>query len=130
MSEFGGIWKHENKQQAVAPLKTECGCPSAGGIKNGHILYPSYGGTQGIKTKTKNALMIQQTSCTTNCFQYSLNIPGQTCHGNTLHTSAVETPILATLKEINSLLFLFLAVCLLTKVGLVVIMWPVTGLIN
>ena len=29
------------------PLKTECGCPSGGGIKNGHIRYPSsYGGTQ------------------------------------------------------------------------------------
>ena len=26
--------------------KTECGCPSGGGIKNGHIRYPSYGGTQ------------------------------------------------------------------------------------
>ena len=24
----------------------ECGCPSGGGIKKGHIRYPSYGGTQ------------------------------------------------------------------------------------
>ena len=47
MSEFGGLWKHENNQHALVPPKTECGCPSAGGIKNGHIRYPSYGGTQG-----------------------------------------------------------------------------------
>ena len=29
-----------------SPPKTECGCPSGGGIKNGHIRYPSYGGRQ------------------------------------------------------------------------------------
>ena len=28
------------------PPKTECACPSGGGIKNGHIRYLSYGGTQ------------------------------------------------------------------------------------
>ena len=27
-------------------MKTECGCPSGGGIKNGHIRYLCYGGTQ------------------------------------------------------------------------------------
>ena len=37
MSEFGGLWKHENNQHALVPLKTECGCPSGGGMKNGHI---------------------------------------------------------------------------------------------
>ena len=43
MSEFGGLWKHENNQLAlvVVPPKTECGCLSGGGIKNGHIHYPS-----------------------------------------------------------------------------------------
>ena len=46
MSEFGGLWKHENNQHALVPPKTECGCPSGGGIKHGHIRYPSYGGTQ------------------------------------------------------------------------------------
>ena len=46
MSEFGGLWKHENYQHALVPTKTECGCPSGGGIKNGHLHYPSYGGTQ------------------------------------------------------------------------------------
>ena len=40
MSEFGVIWKHENNQHALAPPKMECGCPSGGGIKNGHIRYP------------------------------------------------------------------------------------------
>ena len=30
----------------IVPPKTECGCPSGGGIKNGRIRYPSYGGTQ------------------------------------------------------------------------------------
>ena len=47
MSEFGGLWKHENNQHAP---KTECGCPSGGGIKTGHIRYPSYGGTPGEKS--------------------------------------------------------------------------------
>ena len=46
MSEFGGFWKHKNSQHALVLPKTECGCPSGGGIKNGHIRYPSYGGTQ------------------------------------------------------------------------------------
>ena len=31
------------------PPKTECGCPSGGGIKNGRVHYPSFAGTQ--KTK-------------------------------------------------------------------------------
>ena len=35
------------------PPKTECGCPSGGGIKNHHIRYPSYGGTQKKKKKGK-----------------------------------------------------------------------------
>ena len=29
-----------------SPPKMECGCPSVGGIKNGHIRYPSYGETK------------------------------------------------------------------------------------
>ena len=39
MSEFGGLWKHENNQHALVPAKTECGCPCGGGIENGHIRY-------------------------------------------------------------------------------------------
>ena len=36
------------------PLKTECGCPSGGGIKNAHSHYPSHGETQKErKKKTK-----------------------------------------------------------------------------
>ena len=46
MSEFGGLWKHENDQHALVPPKTECDRPSGGGIKHGHVRYPSYGGTQ------------------------------------------------------------------------------------
>ena len=38
MSEFGGLWKHKNNQHAPVPPNTECGCPSDGVIKNGHIL--------------------------------------------------------------------------------------------
>ena len=49
MSEFGGLWKHENNQYALVPLKTECG----GGIKNGHTRYPSFGGMQKNKTTKK-----------------------------------------------------------------------------
>ena len=52
--EFGGLWKHEHNQHALVPRNTECGCPNGGGIKNGHICYPSYGGTQ----KKKFILMI------------------------------------------------------------------------
>ena len=52
MSEFGGLWNHENNQRALVPPKRECGCPSGGGIKNGHIRYPSYGRTQKKRKKT------------------------------------------------------------------------------
>ena len=41
MSEFGGLWNHKNNQHARVPPKTERNCPSGGGIKNGHIRYPS-----------------------------------------------------------------------------------------
>ena len=51
MSEFGGLWKYENNQHALVSPKTECGCPSGGGIKNDHIGYPSYGGTQKLRKK-------------------------------------------------------------------------------
>ena len=34
------------RQHALVPPKTEYGCSGCGGIKNGHIRYPSYGGTQ------------------------------------------------------------------------------------
>ena len=39
------------------PRKTECGCPSGGGIKNGHIVlrYPSYGGTHNFFFLKKEA---------------------------------------------------------------------------
>ena len=40
MSEFGGLRKHENNQHARVPSKKECGCPSGGGIENGHIATP------------------------------------------------------------------------------------------
>ena len=35
MSELSGLWKHENNPHALVPPKTECNCPSGGGIKNG-----------------------------------------------------------------------------------------------
>ena len=41
MLEFDGLWKHEKtNQHTLVPPKTEWGCPSGGGIKNGHIRYP------------------------------------------------------------------------------------------
>ena len=46
MPEFCGLWKYEHNQHALVPPKTECGCPSGGGIKSGHI---RYGGTRGEK---------------------------------------------------------------------------------
>ena len=59
MSQFDGLWKHENNQHALVPLKTECGCPSGGGIKNGHIYATSsYGGTQ-KKRKKKDDTRLQ-----------------------------------------------------------------------
>ena len=45
------IMEHKNNQHALVPKKTECGCPSGGGIKNGHI--HSYGGTHTQKTTTQ-----------------------------------------------------------------------------
>ena len=55
MSGFGGLWKHKNNQHALVPPKSECGCPSGGGINNGQTRYPSYGGTQ---KERKNATHI------------------------------------------------------------------------
>ena len=54
MSEFGGLWKHENNQHTLVHPKTECGCPSGGGIKNGHI---RYGGMQKEKKKMINIIV-------------------------------------------------------------------------
>ena len=38
MSDSGGLWKHENNQHTLVPPKSECGWPSGGGMKNGHIV--------------------------------------------------------------------------------------------
>ena len=38
MSELDRLWKHENSQHELVPPKTECGYPSGGGNKNGHII--------------------------------------------------------------------------------------------
>ena len=44
-------------EQALVPPKMERGCPQvAEEIKNGHIRYSSYGGTQKKKKPTKKAL--------------------------------------------------------------------------
>ena len=60
MSKFGGLWKHENNQHTLVPPKTECGCRSGRGIKNGHIRYPSCGVTQ--KTKIPKNLQFRQSA--------------------------------------------------------------------
>ena len=57
MSEFGGLWKHENNQPALVAPKMACGCPSGVGIKNGQICYPSYGRTQ-KKTPKKDIVAL------------------------------------------------------------------------
>ena len=44
----------------------ECGCPSGGGTKNGHIRYPSYGGTQKERNICKAIILLflrQQVDC-------------------------------------------------------------------
>ena len=51
---------NKNNQYALVPSKTELGCPSGGGIKNGHIRYPSsYGGTQKKREEKKHACCTQ-----------------------------------------------------------------------
>ena len=45
-----GIWK---QLCTMHPRKTECGCPSGGGIKNGHVRYPYCGGTQKQRMKKR-----------------------------------------------------------------------------
>ena len=47
--------EHENNLHALVSPKMECGWPSGGGIKNGHIHYPFYGGMQ---KKKKNQWML------------------------------------------------------------------------
>ena len=60
MSEFGGLWKHENNQHELVPPKMEYGSPSGGGIKNGYMHYPSYGGTQRERERRLIALSTAQ----------------------------------------------------------------------
>ena len=66
MSEFGGLWKHENNQHALVPPKTERGCPSGGGMKNGHIRYCSYGGTPKERKK--------EVTCFEPCYLHQLHL--------------------------------------------------------
>ena len=65
MSEFGGSRKQENNQHALVPPKAKCGCPSGAGIKNGHIRYASYGGTQKKRGKKKKYIYIDCTDHST-----------------------------------------------------------------
>ena len=59
MSEFGGLWKHENNQHALAPPKDGMRLPrpSGGGIKKRSHTYATvpllYGGTQTKKGRGK-----------------------------------------------------------------------------
>ena len=63
MLEFGGLWKHGNKQHALVPPKTECGCPSDGGIKNGHVLLWRNATKINKQTKTMEKHVIQSDNC-------------------------------------------------------------------
>ena len=58
MSEFGGLWKQKKIQHALVSPKTECGYSSGGGIKDGHIRYPSYGRAQKKKKKKKEITLL------------------------------------------------------------------------
>ena len=52
MSEFDGLWKHENNQHAFVPPKTNVAAQVAPEeFKNGH---PSYGGTQKKREKKRS----------------------------------------------------------------------------
>ena len=57
---FDGLWEHKNNQHALVPPEMECGYPGGGGIKNGHIHYPSYGETQKEKNTYIYFVHIQQ----------------------------------------------------------------------
>ena len=72
MSEFGGFWKRKIYQHALVSPKTKCGCPSGGGIKNGYIRYPSYGGTQKEKK-----IHIPPSRIGVNLGEMKLNEPGR-----------------------------------------------------
>ena len=73
MSVFGGLWKYENNQNALVHPKTECGCPRGGGIKNRHIHYPSYEGTQ-KKTSRRWNVAAQVSGGGTNTHKNSCHI--------------------------------------------------------
>ena len=51
----------------------ECSCPSGGGIKNGHIRYASYEGTQEKNEKKQNqeTLQVIETDAFAWCFDQS-----------------------------------------------------------
>ena len=54
MSEFGGLWKHKNNQQALVPPKMECGCPCGGGIKKRSYTLPLLWRNAGKNTHKKH----------------------------------------------------------------------------
>ena len=56
MSEFGGLWKHENNPHELVPVKMECGCPSGGGFKiiKNPVTYATPLMEKSIKTKWLN----------------------------------------------------------------------------
>ena len=67
ISEFGGLWKHENNQHALVPPKKECGCQSGGGIKNGHIRYRRNAYQKKKNNSTEAAAHCQRPRPATDC---------------------------------------------------------------
>ena len=55
MSEFDVLRKHEKTQHALVGLGRAA---LAAAVKNGHIRYPSYGGTQEEKRKRKKSAFV------------------------------------------------------------------------
>ena len=73
MSEFGGLWKHENNQHALVPPKTECGCPNGGGIKT--ITYATPPMEERGKKQHKTGEVETEENTFDCCFQFSAIAP-------------------------------------------------------
>ena len=55
MSEFGGLWKHENNQHALVPLKTECAAQEVEELKTVTYATPLLWRNAGKKKKKKKS---------------------------------------------------------------------------
>ena len=74
----------------------ECGCPSGGGMNNGHIRYPSYGGTQENVFRFDNLICSNAVHGT-----FELSSPGENEQLQCGATQLLFFPFITSIKNFN-----------------------------